>query len=147
MATATTWLARVFAGGILGGTLLLGATALASVLAVRAWESFGAAPTPQVHDAPALADLAPHATPGTIDDGWAALERGDAYRADQVFTALVTADPSDLEAHYVLGYARLQRGELASAREHLCAASASADLDTAREVDGLLRSRRIGCPD
>lgn len=54
----------------------------------------------------------------TIEDGEALLEQGKFTEAAEVFGGIVKREPNDAKAHYYLGLAKKNLGDLAAAEEH-----------------------------
>ena len=84
----------------------------------------------------------------SVDDGWAAVEKGDLSAAAATFRAVLAKSPSNPDAHYAYGYVLLKQGQTDEAKSQLCAALANAGSDKSitRDVNGLLDSHGLTCP-
>lgn len=134
---------QLLAGVLLVGWLAIGVLTLLTALARAALFAAASPPAPAAQPAPVL-QLS--ASPPTEAAGWTALEQGDAATAVRLFTRRLRARPQDPETRYGLGYSLLESGDPRAALPHLCAARASEQLDTRREVDGLLGRLQLSCP-
>jgi hypothetical protein len=83
-----------------------------------------------------------------IDRAWGAVDRGSVSQAATEFQAALAKDSANAVANYGYGYVLLQQGQTGSATTYLCRALANAggDVETRRDVEGLLRSNAITCP-
>lgn len=66
--------------------------------------------------------LPPGALPGSTADALAALQRGDAGRAQAIIRSLLAKSPRDPLAHYLLGHCCLQQGQADRAAESIARA-------------------------
>lgn len=108
------------------------------------------APAPKVAPSAAAAP-APAAAPKNADAeqlaerGWARVD-SDPGAALALFDQVVAATPKSAEGYYGRGYALMQLGRKDEAVGALCTARTYGSRDIVRDIDGVLKAKKLGCP-
>jgi hypothetical protein len=82
---------------------------------------------------------------GLVDQGWTALDAGNASSAADYFEQATSLMPSSVDANYGLGYAYVQQGRMPEAKVRLCKARARAGASDKREIEAVLTKAGLSC--
>jgi Flp pilus assembly protein TadD len=82
---------------------------------------------------------------GLVDQGWTALDAGNASSAAGFFEQAASLMPSSVDANYGLGYAYVKQGRMPEAKVRLCKARARAGATDKREIEAVLTGAGLSC--